>query len=167
MKNYYKYKKPLIITVILAVLVIISLLVLELTGIINLFGKTEVIKKKIPLSATAKDHYGISYTITFDEKGNKIYSESETGFWEKWEYNENCDQTYFENSLGNWEKNQYDENGNKIYSEDVGEGWSKWEYDENGREIYRYACEAMKSIQQVKEYAKCLKEKGGNTKYRK
>lgn len=39
--------------------------------------------------------------------------------------------------------------------------------NENGREIYRYACEAMKSIQQVEEYAKCLKEKGGNTKYRK
>lgn len=35
--------------------------------------------------------------------------------------------------------------------------------NENGKEIYWYACEAMKSIQQVKEYAKYLREKLLNT----
>ena len=71
MKNCSKCKKPLIITIILAVLVIAAVLVLELTGVINLLGKPAGTQKKIPLSATAKDDYGISYTIKFDEKGNK------------------------------------------------------------------------------------------------
>ena len=94
------------------------------------------IKGKTPISATAKDEYGMTYTIKFDENGNKIYSENKVGDWEKWEYDENGNQTFYETSLGDWEKYEYDENGNKIYAEDVSGDWKKYEYDENGNQTY-------------------------------
>ena len=77
MKNCSKGKIALIIGII-AVVLVVAAVVLELTGVINIIGKSGT-ERRIPVSATAKDEYGIEYAIEFDEKGNQISSKSKTG----------------------------------------------------------------------------------------
>ena len=52
-----------------------------------------------------------------DSKGNWIYYENSTGYWEKREYDSNGNQIYYENSNGYWSKRDYDSKGNMIYFE--------------------------------------------------
>jgi len=37
-----------------------------------------------------------------DSKGNRLYSETEEGFWDKMEYDDNGNVTYREDSNGKW-----------------------------------------------------------------
>jgi hypothetical protein len=52
-----------------------------------------------------------------DKNGNRIYSETSCGYWEKRQYDQNGKLIYFENSCGYWSKYQYDQNGKVIYYE--------------------------------------------------
>ena len=42
----------------------------------------------------------------YDSQGNLIYSETNTGYWEKWEYDEQGNMIYIENSYGVVEDNR-------------------------------------------------------------
>jgi len=76
------------------------------------------------------------YGGIFDENGNRIYTETSYGYWEKNKYDDRGNIIYFENSYGYWRKREYDENGNLIYFENSDGVWYKYEYDKNGKEIY-------------------------------
>jgi hypothetical protein len=52
-----------------------------------------------------------------DEKGNEIYYEDSSGYWEKSQFDEKGNRVYLENSNGYWEKSQFDEKGNIVYLE--------------------------------------------------
>jgi hypothetical protein len=53
-----------------------------------------------------------------DSKGNQIYWESSTGYWDKREYDSKGNRIYLENSTGYWAKMEYDSKGKQIYWED-------------------------------------------------
>ena len=71
-----------------------------------------------------------------DFNGDEIYWENSYGYWEKREYDSNCNLIYWEDSNGYWLKRQYDSNGNVIYWEDSYGYWEKREYDSNCNLIY-------------------------------
>ena len=56
--------------------------------------------------------------IIKDEKGNRIYYENSTGFWQKRQYDEKGNEVYLEDSKGYWGKCQFDEKNNLVYHED-------------------------------------------------
>jgi hypothetical protein len=74
--------------------------------------------------------------IIKDSKGNQIYLEYSTGYWEKREYDSKGNQIYLEYSNGYWTKSEYDSKGNQIYLEYSNGFWVKREFDSEGREIY-------------------------------
>jgi len=53
----------------------------------------------------------------YNDKGNRIYYETPSGHWYKYEYDSEGNETYFEHCKGYWAKYEYDEEGNQIYSE--------------------------------------------------
>jgi len=71
-----------------------------------------------------------------DANGERIYCESSTGVWSKFEYDTNGYCIYGETSNGYWDKAKYDTNGNCIYYESSNGYWDKREYDANGKLIY-------------------------------
>lgn len=50
-----------------------------------------------------------------DSKGNIIYSEYLSGYWERREYDSNNNQTLFVTSSGFWSKREYGSSNNQIY----------------------------------------------------
>ena len=71
-----------------------------------------------------------------NSKGNVIYFEDSTGYWEKQEFNSKGKEIYYENSNGNWYKHEFNSNGKLIYHETSTGYWYKQEYDFNGKLIY-------------------------------
>jgi hypothetical protein len=62
----------------------------------------------------------------FDERGNRVYLEYSSGFWEKREYDEHGNNIYWESSGGFWGKYEYDDYGKCVYLENfLGEIWRK------------------------------------------
>ncbi len=57
------------------------------------------------------------YKIEYDNNGNEIYAETNSGDWSKWEYDEYGNEIYFEDSNGYWKKWEYDTASNVIYYE--------------------------------------------------
>jgi hypothetical protein len=53
-----------------------------------------------------------------DDLGKEIYSEDNTRYWVKREYDDKAQEIYFENSDGYWWKKEFDDKGNVIYYED-------------------------------------------------
>jgi hypothetical protein len=72
-----------------------------------------------------------------NDRGNKIYYETSSGYWEKHERDKHGNMTRFENSNGYWVKREYDDPGNELYYENSDGYWEKHEYDEKGIKIYR------------------------------
>ena len=70
------------------------------------------------------------------EKGNIIYYEKSTGYWQKSKYDTNGKQVYFEDSTGYWYKCQFDDKGNEIYSETSTGFWIKSQFDDKGNQVY-------------------------------
>ena len=56
----------------------------------------------------------------YDDKGNQIYYDSLSGYWQKYEYDADGNVTYYETSRGYWEKYQF--YGKEIYYENSKEG---------------------------------------------
>ena len=54
-----------------------------------------------------------------DSKGNLIYYENSTGYWQKSEFDSDGNLIYFENSTGYWAKSEFDSKGNLIYLETI------------------------------------------------
>ena len=54
----------------------------------------------------------------YNDKGNRIYYETPSGHWYKYEYDSEGNETYYESLKGYWEKLEYDAKGNIIYRED-------------------------------------------------
>jgi YD repeat-containing protein len=52
-----------------------------------------------------------------DHNGNRIYHETSTGYWYKYEYDTNGNIIYSEDSDGSWYKREYDQYGKLIYYE--------------------------------------------------
>jgi len=71
-----------------------------------------------------------------DSKGNQIYFEDSTGYWEKSEYDSKDNRIYLEYSTGYWVKSEFDSEGREIYWENSNGYWVKREYDSEGNEIY-------------------------------
>ena len=73
-----------------------------------------------PLSETYKE-LGIAFTFPIDIKnadGNQTYFEASSGYWGRYEYDENGNETYYETSDGYWYRCEYDKNGKETYYED-------------------------------------------------
>ena len=73
--------------------------------------------KGVKLEGTYKVRYYATWFEVYDEKGNEIYYEENSGFWIKREYDENDNVIYYEDSNGYWIKRKYNEKGNEIYRE--------------------------------------------------
>ena len=84
--------------------------------------------------------YNLPVTIignsVYDEYSNKVYLESISGYWVKYDYDNDGNQIYREDVDGNWSKYEYDADGNVIYLENSDGFWVKYEYDNQGNEIY-------------------------------
>ena len=52
-----------------------------------------------------------------DNKGNRVYSETSDGYWEKSEYDDRGNEVYSEDSDGYYFKREYDDQGNVVYWE--------------------------------------------------
>ncbi len=74
--------------------------------------------------------------ILKDSRGNKVYSETESGYYVMYEFDDKGNETYNENSHGHWAKREYDINGNETSFEDANGYWVKREFDENGNKTY-------------------------------
>ena len=78
-----------------------------------------------PLSETLTEQ-GIAFSFPIeikDDKGNRTYCETSTGYWHKYEYDSNGNETYQEDSDGYWHRYEYDANGNETYYENSGGYW--------------------------------------------
>ena len=74
--------------------------------------------------------------IKYDDKGNLVYIEDSSGFWERYVYDKNNNLVYYEDLSGYWYKKEYDDKGNLMYYENSSGFWERYEYDNENNLIY-------------------------------
>ena len=92
-----------------------------------------------PLSETLTE-MGIDFSLPIEiknTKGNETYYEDSSGYWEKYEWDDNGRAIDYEDSSGYWERYKRDAEGRPTYHENSDDYWQKWERDANG-DVYYY-----------------------------
>ncbi len=71
----------------------------------------------------------------YDESGNRVYYEDDTGYWIKTVYDKRGNRIYYKDSTGSWTKQVFDEASNILHSDNSG-GFSHTNIFNNGILIY-------------------------------
>jgi hypothetical protein len=71
---------------------------------------------ELVLSKVFNQDVNVANMYVYDKQMNTLYHENgSTGFWQKWEYDNQGNNTYHEDSDGRWYRKEYNEQGREVY----------------------------------------------------